>query len=97
MSSRRNSDHDEPLPGEQRAAQFKTLKIVFLIPNLGIGGGNSVILAHARTAAAAGHQVTIAVTEGVPAGLDMSRIEGSRVVPLIQASHTEYDIAITSW
>jgi glycosyltransferase involved in cell wall biosynthesis len=73
------------------------LKIAFLIPNLGIGGGNSVILAHARTAAAAGHEVTIAVTEDVPAGLDTSRIEGPRVVSLSQASDTKYDIAIASW
>ena len=77
------------------------MKIAFLIPNLSIGGGNSVILAHARTATAAGHEVTIAVTEGVPAGLDTSRIEarieGPRVVSLSQASDTEYDIAIASW
>jgi len=73
------------------------LKIAFLIPNLGIGGGNSVILAHARTAAAAGHEVTIAVTEGLPAASDASRIEGPRVVSLRQASDTEYDIAIASW
>ena len=73
------------------------MKIAFLIPNLGIGGGNSVIVAHARTAAAAGHEVTIAVTEGVPAGLETSRIGGPRVVSLAQASDTEYDIAIASW
>ena len=73
------------------------MRIAFLIPDLGIGGGNSVILAHARTASAAGHEVTIAVTEGMPAGLDASRIEGPRVVSLTQAADKEYDIAIASW
>jgi glycosyltransferase involved in cell wall biosynthesis len=93
----RDSEQLRPTTDERRAAQFETLKIAFLIPNLGIGGGNSVILAHARTAAAAGHEVTVAVTEGVPAGFDRSRIEGPRVVSLTQASDTEYDIVIASW
>jgi O-antigen biosynthesis protein len=73
------------------------LKIAFLIPNLGIGGGNSVMLAHARSAAAAGHEVTIAVSTGVPSELDIVRIDGQRVASLTQASDTEYDIAIASW
>ena len=73
------------------------MRIAFLIPDLGIGGGNSVILAHARTASAAGHEVTIAVTEGMPAELNTSGIEGARVVSLSQAADEDYDLAIASW
>ena len=42
------------------------MRIAFLIPDTGIGGGNSVLLAHARSAAAAGHEVTIVVSAAVP-------------------------------
>ena len=73
------------------------MKIAFLLPDLGIGGGNSVVLAHARCIAAAGHDVTVAVSTGVPSGLETFPIDGPRVVSLMQASDKEYDVAIASW
>jgi glycosyltransferase involved in cell wall biosynthesis len=73
------------------------LRIAFLIPDLGIGGGNSVVLAYARIAAAAGHEVTVVVTTGAPSGPEMSPIGGPRVASLAQASDTKFDVAIASW
>jgi glycosyltransferase involved in cell wall biosynthesis len=55
------------------------------------------VLAHARCAAAAGHEVTIAVSTGAPSELDTFHIDGQRVASLAQASGTEYDTAIASW
>ena len=75
----------------------RELKIAFLIPDLGVGGGNSVVLAHARSAADAGHQVTVVVSAGVPSGLETFPIGGPRVTSLAQASDTEFDVAIASW
>jgi hypothetical protein len=73
------------------------LKIAFLLPHLGVGGGHSVVVAHARSAVAAGHAVTIAVSIGGPSELRPSGIDEPRVASLTQASDTEYDIAIATW
>src|SRR5262245_47329561 len=38
------------------------LRIAFILPDTGIGGGNSVMMAHARVAAEVGHDATIVVS-----------------------------------
>ena len=55
------------------------------------------MLAYARIAAAAGHEVTVVVSTRVPSEADKFPVGGPRVVSLAQASDMEFDVAIASW
>lgn len=71
------------------------MRIAFLLPGTGIGGGTSVTLSHARAAIELGHAATIA-TSGKVSGTPRTS-SGLAVMPLAEASRQPFDIAVATW
>jgi glycosyltransferase involved in cell wall biosynthesis len=73
------------------------LRLALVVPSLGIGGGNAVVLSHARVAAEAGHDVTVVVSGDGDGVLAPTDAHPTRAVSLDHAVGQTFDVAVASW
>ena len=72
----------------------RLLRIAFVIPNLEISGGVSVAVAHATSAARAGHDIALVVSDWTSE--TASTIHGVPAMSLAEATGAEYDLVIAN-
>jgi glycosyltransferase involved in cell wall biosynthesis len=101
-SSGRNEVNPQPVAGVVPARR-ESLRIAYVLPGLGIGGGVNVVLEHAERLVARGHDVTVLTNENDPCvtwrsarGVQLSSVQS--VEDLVKAFDPPPDVLVaTGW